>query len=88
MEARATFKQTSVSRLFVVAILALVALGLGAMGGYFARGAGAASTGAPQVVRPVQFSRAQHEDPALPAADTSAIRGVKGGTHGDHGDLP
>ena len=102
MEARATIKETSVSRMFVGAILVLVAMGLGAMGGYVVKGAGAGSAAAT-----VQTT---HAAPALPlrqdndypqkaadvplydraaqAPDTSAITAVKGGTRGDHGDLP
>ena len=38
MEARASFNGSSVSKTFVAAILVLVALGLGAMGGYVAKG--------------------------------------------------
>jgi hypothetical protein len=53
VEARATIKETSVSRFFVGAILVLVAMGLGAMGGYVAKGAGAGTGGAQtQVVHP------------------------------------
>lgn len=47
MEARASFNGASVSKTFVAAILVLVALGLGAMGGYVAKGlsgTGAAAT--------------------------------------------
>lgn len=91
MEARATLKEASVSRTFVAAILVLVAMGLGAMGGYIAKGAGATSTGAPQVnvVRSNQIDRSSHEDPAvkLPAANSSPSAAPKNGTHGDHGNL-
>ena len=129
MEARATIKETSVSRVFVGAILVLVAMGLGAMGGYVTKGLSAGTTGAQtQVVRPapgtvlrqdnynvrkaaeippyvqglIDRAAAEQADPGLAqnesgyiekygvqqAPDTSAIRAVKGGTRGDHGDLP
>jgi hypothetical protein len=41
VEARATLNGPSVSKTFVAAVLVLVAIGLGAMGGYAARGIGA-----------------------------------------------
>lgn len=129
MEARATIKETSVSRVFVGAILVLVAMGLGAMGGYVTKGLSAGTTGAQtQVVHPAagtvlrqdnpvpvqayyelpgyvqtEIDRAaQQTDPGLSqndpayiekygvqqAPDTSAIRAVKGGSRGNHGDLP
>lgn len=131
MEARATIKETSVSRVFVGAILVLVAMGLGAMGGYVVKGAGlgAGSAGGtvqttrtapalplrqdndyprkaaeipPYVQGMIDRAATQQTDPGLAqnepgyiekygvqqAPDTSAIRAVKGGTRGDHGDLP
>jgi hypothetical protein len=129
VEARATIKETSVSRVFVGGILVLVAMGLGAMGGYVTKGLSAGTTGAQtQVVRPapgtvlhqdnynvrkavenppyvqglIDRAAAEQTDPGLAqnepgyiekygvqqAPDTSAIRAVKGGTRGDHGDLP
>lgn len=48
MEARATVNGASVSKTFVAAILVLVAMGLGAMGGYVAKGLGASGTVAAQ----------------------------------------
>jgi hypothetical protein len=92
MEARATIKETSVSRFFVGTILVLVAMGLGAMGGYVAKGAGSAA-GTVQVTHsaPALPLRADNDYPKLgvqQAPDTSAIKAVKGGTRGDHGDLP
>src|SRR5437879_12968904 len=54
MEARASFTGTSVPKLFVAAVLVLVAMGLAAMGGYVARGLngnGAAVVGS-QAVHP------------------------------------
>ena len=41
MEARATLNGSSVSKTFVAAVLVLVAMGLGAMGGYAVKGLGA-----------------------------------------------
>ena len=41
MEARATLNGTSVSKTFVAVVLVLVAMGLGAMGGYVVKGFGA-----------------------------------------------
>ena len=48
MEARATLNGSSVSKTLVAAVLVLVAMGLGAMGGYVAKGLGA--TGASTTV--------------------------------------
>jgi hypothetical protein len=92
VEARATIKETSVSRVFVGAILVLVAMGLGAMGGYVVKGAGAGTSGAQtQVVRPAPGTvLRQDNDPRYglqQAPDTSANR-VKGGTRSTHGELP
>jgi hypothetical protein len=93
VEARATIKETSVSRVFVGAILVLVAMGLGAMGGYVVKGAGAGTNGAQtQVVRPAPGTvlRQDNDYPkyGVQQSDTSAIQALKGGTRGDHGDLP
>ena len=41
MEARASLNGASVSKTFIAAILVLVAMGLGAMGSYVAKGLGA-----------------------------------------------
>ena len=51
MEARATINGASISKTFVAAVLVLVAMGLGAMGGYVAKGmtGGASVTGVQQV---------------------------------------
>lgn len=80
MEARATIKETAVSRTFVAAVLMLIAMGLGAMGGYLAQGARATSGGAAHIsaVQSVQ-QQAAKESPTQPA---------KNGIHGDHGNLP
>jgi hypothetical protein len=108
MEARATIKETSVSRFFVGAILVLVAMGLGAMGGYAVKGA-VSATGTvqtthsapalplrqdndyPKYSAPAQPLRQDNDYPGngvQQAQDSSAIQAVKGGTRGDHGDLP
>jgi hypothetical protein len=130
VEARATIKETSVSRFFVGAILVLVAMGLGAMGGYVVKGASVGSGNAAGTVQTTRVApalplrqdndypvkpaelpayvqndidraaeqtepRLSQDDPAFiqkyasqQASDTSAIQAVKGGTRGDHGDLP
>ena len=88
MEARASLKGASVSKTFIAAILVLVTMGLGAMGGYVAKGLGATgSTGAQtQVVHPAPGTVLRQDDPAgqSTGGDTQSIRGVRGG----HGDLP
>lgn len=83
MEARATIKETAVSRTFVAAVLMLIAMGLGAMGGYLAQGARATSGGAAHIsaVQSVQ-QQAANESPTQPA------RPATNGIHGDHGNLP
>lgn len=80
VEARATIKETSVSRTFLAAVLMLIAMGLGAMGGYVAQGARATSGGAAHIsaAQSVQ-QQASNESPTQPA---------KNGIHGDHGNLP
>ena len=92
MEVRTTIRDTSVSRMFVAAILVLVAMGLGAMGGYVAKGLGASSTSAAgqQVqVHPAAGTVLRQDNPAQNAAgDTSAVRAISGDTRGDHGLLP
>ena len=129
MEARATINGTSVSKVFVAAVLVLVAMGLGAMGGYVAKGLGASGasvTGTEQVqVHPAagtvlrqdnppakaaelpgyvqgEIDRAAQATPRLSqddprfiqqygaqaAGDTSAVGAIRGGTRGDHGELP
>jgi len=48
LEARATVNGASVSKTFVAAILVLVAMGLGAMGGYVAKGLSVSGSAAAQ----------------------------------------
>ena len=90
MEARATIREASVSRTFVAAVLVLVAMGLGAMGGYAAKGLGASSAAGQQVqVHPAAGTVLRQDNPVQNAAgDTSADRSISGGTRGDHGLLP
>ena len=88
MEARASLKGASVSKTFIAAILVLVTMGLGAMGGYVAKGLGATgSTGAQtQVVHPAPGTVLRQDNPAgqSSSGDTQPIQGVRGG----HGELP
>lgn len=81
VEARATIKETSVSRTFLAAVLMLIAMGLGAMGGYVAQGARATS-GGPAHISAVQSVQQQ------PATNESPTQLAKNGIHGDHGNLP
>ena len=87
MEARASLKGASVSKTFIAAILVLVTMGLGAMGGYVAKGLGATgSTGAQtQVVHPAPGTVLRQDNPAgqSTSGDTQSIQGVRGG----HGEL-
>ena len=88
MEARASLKGASVSKTFIAAILVLVTMGLGAMGGYVAKGLGASgSAGAQtQVVHPAPGTVLRQDNPAgqSTSGDTQHIQGVRGG----HGELP
>ena len=71
MEARASFTGTSVPKLFVAAVLVLVAMGLAAMGGYVARGlngSGAAVVGS-QAVHPAAGTVLRQDNPALTGAE-------------------
>lgn len=92
MEARATINRPSVSKTFIAAVLVLVAMGLGAMGGYVAKGLGAnaaSATGAAQVqVHPAAGTVLRQDNPPAQAGDTSSVRAIRGGTRGDHGELP
>jgi hypothetical protein len=129
VEARATINGTSISKTFVAAVLVLVAMGLGAMGGYVVKGLGAGGasvTGTEQgQVHPAAGTVLHQDNPQAKAAelpgyiqaeidraaqatprlsqddprfiqqygapavgDTSAIRAIRGGTRGDHGELP
>ncbi|HET7420847.1 MAG TPA: hypothetical protein VFL27_10745 [Candidatus Dormibacteraeota bacterium] len=90
MEARATINGASVSKTFVAAILVLVAMGLGAMGGYAVKGLGAnaASTTSISDVHPAAGTVLRQDNPPRQSGDTSAVRAIRGGSHGDHGDLP
>src|SRR5207253_7169522 len=67
MEARASFTGTSVPKLFVAAVLVLVAMGLAAMGGYVARGlngSGAAVVGS-QAAHPAAGTVLRQDNPAV-----------------------
>ena len=67
MEARASFTGTSVPKLFVAAVLVLVAMGLAAMGGYVARGLngnGAAVVGS-QAVHPAAGTVLRQDNAAV-----------------------
>lgn len=129
MEARATLNGASVSKVFVAVIGVLVAMGLGAMAGYNAKGLGASGssvTGGHQVqVHAAPGTVLRQDNPPAKAAelpsyvqqeidrasqpanristddayfiaqygqhaagDTSAVRAIRGGTRGDHGELP
>ena len=71
MEARASFTGTSVPKLFVAAVLVLVAMGLAAMGGYVARGlngSGAAVVGS-QAVHPAAGTVLRQDNPARAGAE-------------------
>jgi hypothetical protein len=71
MEARASFNGASVSKTFVAAILVLVALGLGAMGGYVAKGLTAPGAAATQnsTVHAAPGSVLRQDSSARPAAE-------------------
>ena len=94
MEARASLNGASVSKTFIAAILVLVAMGLGAMGGYVAKGIGAGTTSAQtQVVHPAAGTVLRQDNPAAQASsaptriqkddpysvDTQPIRSLRGG---------
>lgn len=66
MEARATLNGPSVSKTFVAAVLVLVAMGLGAMGGYVVKGLGAsgASTTVVAPVHPAPGTVLRQDNPA------------------------
>jgi hypothetical protein len=89
VEARATVNGASVSKTFVAAILVLVAIGLGAMGGYVAKGLGASGTTAAQSqqVHPAPGTVLRQDNPPKAAGDNSAVRGNKGGARGTHGEI-
>jgi len=75
MEARASFNGASVSKTFVAAILVLVALGLGAMGGYVAKGlsgTGAAATQSSTTVHAAPGSVLRQDSVSRPAAELPA----------------
>lgn len=98
MEARATVNGQSVSKTFVAAILVLVAMGLGAMGGYVAKGLGASGTSAAQTqqVHAAPGTVLRQDDPSKSAepsriakddsytSNTAPDRALRGG----HGELP
>lgn len=102
MEARATINGASVSKTFVAAVLVLVAMGLGAMGGYAVKGlggSGAPAAGASQVQYHIAPGTFLHEDLPQPSAEPnriqkddvlnsdSSLRGNRGGTRGTHGEI-
>ena len=94
MEARATVSGQSVSKTFVAAILVLVAMGLGAMGGYVAKGlSGAGVTGSQtQVLHPAPGTVLRQDNPAQSTSQrasdaipsTAPIRPIRGGIRGEH----
>jgi hypothetical protein len=65
MEARASFNGPSVSKTFVAAILVLVAMGLGAMGGYVTKGltAGGSAAQGQDVVKAAAGSVLRQDNP-------------------------
>ena len=91
MEVRASLNGASVSKTFIAAILVLVAMGLGAMGGYVAKGIGASGTPAAatqQQVHPAAGTVLRQDSPAQSATQDASAKPVRGGTRGDHGELP
>jgi len=103
LEARATVNGANVSKTFVAAILVLVAMGLGAMGGYVAKGlsiSGSAAQG--QQVHAAPGTVLRQDNPAqveqVHAAPGSVLRQdsgtlpatepIRSDTRGDHGQLP
>jgi hypothetical protein len=89
MEARASFNRPSVSKTFIAAILVLVAMGLGAMGGYVAKGltSGDIATSQSQSVKAAPGTVLRQDNPVQDNAqqgDTSTDPGLRGG----HGQLP
>lgn len=88
MEARASLKGQSVSKTFVAAILVLVAMGLGAMGGYVAKGLGASGTSAAvtQPVHPAPGTVLRQDNPKQSTQDSYQTR--LNPNRGNHGELP
>ena len=78
MEARASLNGSSVSKTFVAAVLVLVAMGLGAMGGYVAKGLGAsgASTTVIAPVHPAAGTVLRQDNP--PAAVAGSFHAAPG----------
>jgi hypothetical protein len=80
MEARASFNRPSVSKTFIAAILVLVAMGLGAMGGYVAKGltSGDIATSQSQSVKAAPGTVLRQDNPAqsrdVSAAPFSVLR--------------
>lgn len=74
MEARASFNRPSVSKTFVAVILVLVAMGLGAMGGYVAKGltSGDTATSQGQDVHAVPGSILRQDNPVSAPAELPA----------------
>ena len=102
MEARSTLQGASVSKTFVAAVLVLVAMGLGAMGGYVAKGIGASGTSAIQsqvhaapgtVLRQDNPAQVQvHPAPGTVIRQDNPVQAadsapIRSTTRGDHGDL-
>jgi hypothetical protein len=79
MEARASFNGSSVSKTFVAAILVLVAMGLGAMGGYVTKGltAGGSAAQGQGIVKAAPGSVLRQDSPvhsSIKAAAGSVLR--------------
>jgi hypothetical protein len=92
LEARATVSGTSISKTLVAASIAFLAIGVAAMSGYVAKGlgagAGSVSPAAQVQVHPAPGTVLRQDNPSAKSGDTSAVRPIRGGTRGDHGELP
>ena len=96
MEARASFNGPSVSKTFVAAILVLVAMGLGAMGGYVTKGlttgGSAAQSQSQGIVKAAPGSVLRQDDRSFIAQYTTTSpatvedNGLR--NRGGHKDLP
>lgn len=79
MEARRGFEGASISKSFVAAVLVIVALGLGVMGAFVAKGlTGSAAGSGAQVqqvhITPATSLRQDNDYPKLPAAPQRTLR--------------
>jgi hypothetical protein len=74
MEARASFNGPSVSKTFVAAILVLVAMGLGAMGGYVTKGltAGGSAAQGQGIVKAAAGSVLRQDNPVHTSTKAAA----------------